>query len=527
VKSHLTCEGYVEPSKASKEVCKTTRSILPKDPQPRLSIIRPSEQLETRNEVESRYIKHFYNKSSSGLDGILNWSIWNRLVLQLSNREPFIHDSCVAIGALMKAVDIDESLLEDEVNSGSLQIAKMHREFALLKYGRAVKQMQEALIGAELRLVLVACLLVFCFENLLSNRFEALAHATSVQPLLREWLAKYDQVMPTSQRLHSPAPVIVDEELVEAFNHLDLQISTIYDPRPADAHRAAIREGLEAVKTMPPIFYDLSEAQSYLVAVMRRCHHFLATTWPSSETHALSRDFEIVPPEDVIITTGINIWSTSYTVSDSLRIEQQEFAEDIRRWSQAFQPLFDSTRQSETIGSRSHLVATLLRIHAINTTIVIAGVLFTEEVAYDVFLPEFQELFDLATIVVQAHRKKSGYTHKSAGFFLDLGIVAPLYLLVNRCRDHSLRVNGIELLRGWHVEASWDPRLIAEIGDFMMDIEEEGNTDGFIPEKSRAVFTAVCEEPQRQTRHEAVLQCVQRYGGPGGRPVWHERRVFF
>jgi len=510
-----------------REASKTTRSLLPKDPTPRLSIIRPSGQPSIRNEVESKYIEHFHSKSSAGLDGILNWSIWNRLVLQLSNRESFIHDSCVAIGALMKAVEIDESVLEDEVTSSSLKLSKMHREFALLKYGKAVKTMQKALVGAELRLVLVACLLVFCFENLLSNRYEALAHVISVQPLLREWLAKYDQVTPRNQRLHSPAPVIVDEELVEAFNHLDLQVSTIYDPRPIDAHRAAISEGYHAVKNMPSIFHNLSEAQSYLLAVIRRCHHFLATTWPSSEAQALAREFEILPPEDVVITTGINIWSTSYRVSDSLRNEQKEFAEDISRWTQNFQPLFKSTRQPGKIGSRSHLVATLLRIHAITTKIVIAGVLFTEEVAYDAFLSDFQEIFDLATIVVEAHRKKSGHTHKTACFFLDLGIITPMFLIINRCRDHSLRANAIELLRGWHSEASWEPKLIAEIGDFMMDIEEEGNTDGMIPERSRAVFTAVCEESQRQTRHEAVLQCVQRYGGPDGKPVWHERRVFF
>ncbi|KAE9374633.1 hypothetical protein N431DRAFT_455373 [Stipitochalara longipes BDJ] len=528
VRSHLTCEGYIEPRRAANELYKTTtRSLLPRGPTPGLSIVRPLGNLLTRNEVESRYLKDFHNKSSSGLDGILNWSIWNHLVLQLSNHEPFIHDSCVAIGALMKAVDINESELEDEASSSTLHIAKMHREFALLKYGKAVKQMQEALIDAELRLVLVACLLVFCFENLLSNRFEALAHVTSVQPLLRAWLAKYDQVMPGNQRLHSPAPLVVDEELVEAFNHLDLQISTIYDPRPIEAHRAAIREGFSAVKNMPAIFHDLTEAQSYLMAVMRRCHHFLATTWPSSEAHALTRDFDLLPPEDVIVTTGINIWSTSYRVSDILRVEQKEFADDIRRWSHSFQPLFEFTRQPENIGSRSHLVATLLRIHAITTTIIVAGVLFTEEVAYDAFLSDFQELFDLATIVVEAHRKKSGQTHKTAGFFLDLGITAPLYLLVNRCRDHSLRVDAIELLRGWHVEASWHPRCIAEIGDFMMDIEEDGNAGGFIPEKSRAVFTAICEEPQRQIKHEAVIQCVQRYGGPDGGPIWHERRVFF
>jgi len=232
-------------------------------------------------------------------------------------------------------------------------------------------------------------------------------------------------------------------------------------------------------------------------------------------------------PEDIIVTTGVNIYSTSYRVSDTLRAEQKGFADDISRWSRAFQALFNSMRRAEFIGSRNHIVATLLRIHAIATTVVVAGVIFTNEISYDVFLPQFQELFTLATIIVDAHRKKAGLTSTPVGFFLDLGITAPLFLLITRCRNHSLRVNAIELLRGWHVEACWQPRLIAEIGDFVMDVEEDGNTDGFIPERSRVVFTAVCDEPQRQTKHEAVLQCVQRYGGPDGSPVWHERRVFY
>jgi hypothetical protein len=513
----------------AKEVSKTTgRLILPKDSNASLSMVRPSGIVSSRTEMESKYFKHFHNKSSSGLDGIMDWSIWNHLVLQLSIREGFIHDSCVAIGALMKAIDINESMLESEASPSTVQMAKLHRQFALLKYGKAVKTMQETLVGAELRLVLIACLLVYAFENLVHNRHAALSHGMSGQRLLREWLTKYDQVTPNNRHLYSPAPAVVDDELVEAFSHIDLQISTIYDPRPLETHRAMIREGFDVVHKMPSTFHDMSEAQGYLIVIMRRCHHFIATTWPSSKTQALNRAFDLLPPEeDVIVTTGSNIWSTSYRVPDILRAEQKEFAEDISRWSAAFESLFEATRRPENINSRDHLVATLLRMHAITTAIVLEGILFIEELAYDAFLPKFQEIFDLSTIVVNSFRRKSGRTYKSAGFLLDLGISAPLYLLITRCRDHCLRANAIEILRGWHVEASWQPRLIAEIGDFMMDVEEEGNLDGFIPEKSRVVFTAVCEESQRETKYEAVLQCVQRYGGPSGGPVWHERRVFF
>ena len=98
----------------------------------------------------------------------------------------------------------------------------MHKEFALLKYGKAVKTMQAALACAELRQVLIACLLVYCFENLLSKRHMALSHVVSGQHLLREWLVRYDQVIPDNRHLHSPESAIIDDELVEAFDHIEL-----------------------------------------------------------------------------------------------------------------------------------------------------------------------------------------------------------------------------------------------------------------------------------------------------------------
>jgi hypothetical protein len=33
-------------------------------------------------------------------------------------------------------------------------------------------------------------------------------------------------------------------------------------------------------------------------------------------------------------------------------------------------------------------------------------------------------------------------------FFLDQGITSPLYLLIARCRDHFLRAQAAELLKG-------------------------------------------------------------------------------
>jgi hypothetical protein len=110
--------------------------------------------------------------------------------------------------------------------------------------------------------------------------------------------------------------------------------------------------------------------------------------------------------------------------------------------------------------------------------------------------------------------------------FLDLGITSPLYLLITRCGNHFLRAQAVELFKGWHIEACWQPRLIAGIGEFLMDVEEEGNVAGIIPETSRAVITAVYNRPDGVNKCTALVQCVQRNRSPEiEKQIWYGMSV--
>lgn len=478
--------------------------------------------------MENKYFQNFLQKTASGFDGQMDWPIWNSLVLQLSHVEPFIRDSVIAIGALCKALEIDVTQLEAIADNARLSdIAKMHREFALLKYGKAIKTMLDVLVSTNLREVLVACLLVYCFEVLLNNRHSALAHILSGHNLLRQWLNNLSQPRPGSHYLLSPDPITIDNELVDIFNCLDLQTMTIYDTRPVSFHVAVVRETVPLVKQMPHLFSDLLEARRYLIAVMRRSYHFLATTWHSSRAGAFARNFHTLSPNNVVVTTGTNIYSTPFYFPCTMYSAQIEFAEEISGWSRAFQQLYYKTRQLEVVGLENYVAGSILRIHAITITIVVAGVLFTEETSYDTFLPQFKELLALTTIIADEHRKKSDRIIAGERFFLDLGVTSPLYFLIAHCRDHSVRVQAIALLKGWHTESCWQPRLVAGIGEFLMDVEEEGNVAAIIPETSRAVITAVCDRPDRDNKRMALVQCVQRYRGQERDLVWNERKVFY
>jgi hypothetical protein len=478
-------------------------------------------------EIEHRYILEFQCASTSPFEGVVGWSIWNYLILQLCNHDLFVQRFVVAIGALIKSNDAAAPPRDGIAQDDKASLAKMHKEFALIEYGKAIKFAQNALKSTQPRQVLTACLLIFCFEGLLSNRHIALSHVVTGHACLRNWLTKQDRTGSRECSPSSPVPFAVDDELVEAFEYLDLQISTIYDTRSIDTHRTILHDGQSRMRCMPPIFRTMAEARRYLNIAMRQSYHFLATTWPVVNAGALIRDFSGKPPGDITVTTGFNIYSTSYHVPSSIRTEQNEFASYLQKWSEAFDPLYQATQHPENAGTRDHILGTLLRIHAITTEIITAGVLFTEEYSYDVFLPYFREIIALVNIVVDDYRKTSTQkTLACGGFFLGLGITPSLYLLAMRCRDRILRRQAIEVLRGWHPEGCWDSKLIAEMAVFLLEVEEEGIHGDIIPEKSRAVITAICEAPcQYDGKYCALVQCVQRRGTSDGGPVWTERMI--
>ena len=345
-----------------------------------IPISSPLGRISIQVAIENRYFDHFQRKTTSGFQGIMDWTIWNHLVLQLSHQESFVRDSVVAIGALIRSLEAFSNssrqlLVRDYGPSGT---AAMHRQFALLKYGKAVKAMQ-ALNNPEPRQILVSCLLVFCFEILLNNRNSALPHIITGHRMLQDFLSKHHRSTLIDRVLHSPETTTVDDELVEAFENLDLQISTIYDVRPLEMHRAIISQGRGVVKNMPLIFSTLTDAGRYLTVVMKQSHHFLATTWHSTQPEALVADFITKPPGPLNVVSGVNSNSTSYIVPHSLRTEQEPYADDVMRWLQAYEPLIQRLQLVEKPGSKNYVTSAMLKMQAIATRIMVASVLITEE----------------------------------------------------------------------------------------------------------------------------------------------------
>jgi hypothetical protein len=251
LRARVRCEGYSSDVQGRlKFGFSASRSLLPrKNDVSDLSLVRPSSLLLNESEIEHRYIQHFQNQTTSGFSLNFDNSLWNRLVLQICRHEPFVRHAVVAIGAISKSIQIESSMDRPYELVGTTkhenEMANLHRKFAFLEYSKSLKEMKVIISNSDLspRQALLASLLSFCFENFIGNRPVALYHAQAGHQILQIWLSEHPHNLSHTVGISSPAPHVVEDELVYAFNRLDLQIVTIADARGHKLHNSLKKVG--------------------------------------------------------------------------------------------------------------------------------------------------------------------------------------------------------------------------------------------------------------------------------------------
>ena len=501
-----SCKSVVEPSAIR------VRPLLPRENVvSSLTLTRPSSLLLDESEVERRYFLHFQDQTMSGFSVNFNNSLWNKLVLQTARHEPFVRHAIVAIGAIKKAqIDPRRSTRHQD------EMANLHRRFAFLEYSKSLKAMKDIISHADLspRQALLASLLSFCFENSLGNRPVAMYHAQAGHQILQTWMFEHPHSLSHNVGLSSPAPDIVEDELVHAFTQLDLQILTVADARGQGFHDSLKHRGNDTIANMPEIFNGVQEARLYFNIVMTRSYHFLLTAWEISRSAELARPFVTTSPFHTFVTNSSKtLHSTSNIITDELLEQQRFYSAEVSAWYRAFYPIW--IMLPKTTRSTELLIAAMLMINCVALEIMVAAVAFPDQTSYDQVLPYFKEIVDL----VETHVITIFEETKPAdgGFLLDLGISCPLGLVAMRCRDRVIRRKAIAILKSWFNEGPTDSVMVSNVGAFIMEIEEEGNESGIIPESSRAIPTLYCLDPVNNT---ITMQFCQRNGGLGGGPVW-------
>lgn len=445
------------------------------------------------NDQDYSYFNLFRVQTSRELSGVFELPIWNRIVLQASYEHTYIRDAIITIGSLSKGLKTSLAQSQTDLQSSSFEksteIAPMtERDLALLNYQSFLAGSRRAVTNGlqDTRLTLIVCLLVVCIETLQWHHHHALAHIWSGMDLLEEWLASRKHKPQAMPGLSSPEPLIIEDELFQQIRMLDAEGVLLCDPRPSEYHEWLRHEGSETIDAMPTGFTNMHQSRLYLDLILRRILHFISAVRPGKtgrsvipselESPGLRTHFDESKPFD-----GLYQGSTS-----TLRREQELHAFEIIRWSAAFEPVYQAVKPPD----HEFLAFQMLKIRANVLTILLYGELATTEMVYDSFIPEFERIVILAKVFLD-HRCTPKFLLEGS-FNSNQGLIYPLRLVADKCRDRRLRREAINLMRSkpWR-EGSWWSLSTAQIGAWLMTVEEDGIAGDDLPADCRARLLSV------------------------------------
>ncbi|KAK0106342.1 hypothetical protein ONS96_003979 [Cadophora gregata f. sp. sojae] len=442
----------------------------------------------------------FCTDTSPELSGAFESTRWNRIALQESHQYAFLRHAIVTIGSLSK--NIKETLNKNDIppstgpelwNNPPVWL-RGNNDFALRQYNKFLRGSRQALVtGPEgQRLALIVCLLIICIETLQWHHLQVLSHIYSGVQLLDSFLASQEVAMQAGF-----PPYIIESEIIVQFRMLEVEAKMLFDPFPASNHHIQNLEGQVLTSSMPESFSSVNEAKYYLDLITRRIRHFIASSRPvkPSKTNSGHVDTSCIDPELLsltppglrstfdnpsppsVLTRDLNFY-TSLTHLTSL----------LSTWQSSFTPLFQSATDPS---SPAYLPTLLLAISSEALTINLDTVFSTSTsplLAYDTHFSSFTRIVALSSTILH-HPSCASFLSQNNNITSSTGLIGPLRLVAEKCRNRTLRHEAISLLRlrPWR-EGVWWSCSSAQLGAWLAAVEEEDvdEREEVMPEWARA-----------------------------------------
>ncbi|EOO01104.1 putative c6 zinc finger domain-containing protein [Phaeoacremonium minimum UCRPA7] len=424
---------------------------------------------------EKVYFDHWLALANNMGGGFFKSDLWTRTIPQLSRDEPAIRYAGMAIGAMANAMS--PNMLPKTF--GALLDNGPHYKNALTYYGRALRHVrlqQGPNPESALRAAILSCILFVCFETLHGNREAALHHISHGLQMMEAFLKSKtppDVEDPTTEFLtHSPAPYVIEDEILQVFQRFDFQSWSTGLLRPKRTNNKTphtqnrVKE--YPVHKVPESFADLDEARQWWDLVQHWVLQF-----PRTVVIQLVREIERVGPEaaqklDMCDVPGV-------------RDLQRHNLELLERWNAAFWPLYNARRHSKRADEEGYLRAVSLQIQYLVAWMSTRSICFSEYETMYQLTPQFREINRLGAVLLPRQPKAGGC---SEAFTMDNGPTMALLIVASKCRDVDVREEAIALMEKYpRRDGFWDSRAMVALAKYNRDIEQENETEGDLYEQ--------------------------------------------
>lgn len=444
------CEGYPVLAPTAKK----SQPPLPRQPFPAhegLSLYRVTLEI-PGDDIERRSLCYMRERAIYDISGYFEFEFWDRLVLQISHTEPAVRHALLGLS----------SLCETYEPQGFESDQDKRAQFALKHYNEAVGLLANSLSAAiQPRLeVVLACCLVFVWFEFMRNDLEAgLRHLKGGLGIL----ANFRQAIKSS----TLSTQLIDASLLRSFSRLEMH-ATIYGSPTFDF----VSEGHESIRrSVPTSFSSIEKAAESLHTLLDTITRFVRGIGdPGSLTTTKT------------CPLGLGLLALEAMCQSLLR--------QLRSWHRAIQnspaSIFESQNPRQTAAMRH-----LYMYH--QTMTLLLETLFTQsQMVYDRHDSCFERILSLAEQLIRNSQ------HMGRIIFFDMGVMAPLFYVILKCRNLPLRRKVLSLLRQAPCrEGMWYREDVIEYAEWKIGIEERGRGQlseaEALPEKAR-VFNEHMQE---------------------------------
>ncbi|EPE06596.1 c6 zinc finger domain protein [Ophiostoma piceae UAMH 11346] len=293
----------------------------------------------------------------------------------------------------------------------------------------------------------------------------------------------------------SPAPYILEDEVMQVFRRLDFQawslgVFRLRRTRPADIKFQAL-DALNPA-TIPDRFDSLDDARRWWDLVQHWVLQF-----PRYMVAALQRYMDAHPDAEARATAAGRMLDIC-DVPGASEI-QKEYLQCLERWNKAFWPLYDHARCRAAVNHSEHeaayLKAASLQVPYLLAWIGVKSFVYSDYEAMHDLTPQFRELNRLAALILPRQPRYSwspfggGASVSNGGsaaglhsfggdlFTMDNGPTMALFVVSCKCRVEAVRDESIRLLAAYpRRDGFWDSKILWAIANWNRVIEAENVT---------------------------------------------------
>ncbi|KAL5339855.1 hypothetical protein BJX70DRAFT_140567 [Aspergillus crustosus] len=360
---------------------------------------------------ERRCFSYFTHISIPSLASLFDFPLWEKLTLRISHADRAVYHAANMLGAVHEDSDQNQMRLSGE------NLHQPRHRFALEQASRAfaILNRRQASQDPQLREVVLICCLLFVVSDLLLGRYDnAFQHLRSGLKILGE----------TQQQLRIQQRLSVDDDLVRAFQRLDIESSHFGMGKPFLYADIEPEEYLD----QPAVMRNLSDAHQRVTAQLNIGIPFLAKCWLLSDA-GIKADYENLH------RTQQRLLSSNYQSKEEI---EALYNQDPHRFS-----------YKEQRGLDLLLLQCVGQILAIRTALNVG-------VAPEL-IPEHVELLEIHDRVMVKLPERPSIT-------LDYGVIPSLYIVASQCPQYSVRLRAIDALLAWpHCEGLVNSNLAASI----------------------------------------------------------------